>query len=81
MAQFILWDEKDGAPARDQATGEFSTNGILGRITEENIYLRSYGVRPEGSRAYSDLSVGECVMGVKFSLSGQRGIYSVYRVA
>jgi len=78
--RFILWDRRDGsAPPRED--GVIITSGCLGQLTEDNVYLRSYGKRPEGALAYVDLAVGQCVHNVVFSLSGERGEYDVYRVA
>ena len=30
--------------------------------------------------AYADLGVGECVRDVVFNLSGEKGVYDIYRV-
>jgi hypothetical protein len=77
--QFILWDEADGRPRRDES-GEWVSDGLLGRVGLDNVYLRAYGARPEGASAYDDLEVGEAVHDVVFRLSGSVGRYSVYRV-
>lgn len=76
--QFILWDSKDGNPRTSD--GGWVSGGLVGRVTPENVYLRAYGVRPEGSKPYEKLAVGECVAGVTFSLSGSKGTYDVYRI-
>lgn len=81
VKRFILWDQKDGPnPPRDEA-GEILTNGCLGRLTINNVYLTSYGARPDGAKAYDELELGEAVRNVRFSLSGSKGEYDVYRVA
>lgn len=78
---FILWDRKDGpAPPRDQNTGEYLTGGCLGELTLDNVYLRSYAHRPDGAKQFSDLEIGECVVGVQYRLSGEKGCYDIYRV-
>lgn len=78
---FILWDRKDGPnPPRDEA-GEILTSGVLGRLGRGNVYLTTYGARPDGSKTYDELELGEAVRNVRFSLSGSSGEYDVYRVA
>lgn len=77
--RFIIWDEADGRPRKDELL-EFISDGLIGRIGLDNAYLRTYGVRPEGAPQYSELEVGQAVHDVKFSLSGSKGQYSVYRV-
>lgn len=76
--KFIIWKQKDGTPRT--SGGGWVSGGLIGLVTAENVYLRVYGVRPEGSKPYEKLSVGECVAGVEFSLSGSKGTYDVYRV-
>jgi hypothetical protein len=76
---FLLWKSGQDEPARAQ-DGEFLSTGALGWVCLDNVYLRSYGARPEGSKQYAELSVGESVRGVVFRLSGERGVYDVYRV-
>ena len=75
--QFIIWDSKDGNPSTPD--GAWVSGGLIGLVTLDNVYLRVYGMRPEGSKPYEKLEVGECVTGVEFSLSGTRGTYDVYR--
>ena len=76
--KFIIWDSKDGNPRTKD--GGWVSGGLIGLVTLENVYLRAYGLRPEGSKPYEKLEVGECVAGVQFSLSGTTGSYDVYRV-
>lgn len=76
--QFIVWDSKDGNPRT--SGGGWVSSGLIGSVSLDNAYLSTYGSRPEGSKPYEKLAVGECVAGVEFSLSGSRGIYDVYRV-
>lgn len=78
--KFIIWDEGDGHPRREDS-GEFISSGLVGVVTLDNAFLTTYGARPEGSKAYDALEVGERVVDVLFSLSGSKGRYSVYRVA
>lgn len=77
--KFIVWDPKDGRPNRDD-DGNINSSGLMGPTTLDNVYLSTYGAKPDGSKEYQDLEVGECVRGVKFSLSGSKGIYDIYRV-
>lgn len=78
--RFILWDYKDGNPPRTD-DGGFNTDGIIGRVGLDNVYLATYGARPDGAPKYDDLEIGGCVRGVVFRLSGERGEYDVFRVA
>ena len=75
---FILWDStKDGVVPRNG--GEIATGGVLGHLTADNVYLRTYAAYPDARRP-KDLEVGQSIVGVRFSLSGQRGCYDVVRV-
>ena len=75
---FIIWDPRDGDPRREES-GEFISNGILGRLTEGNAYLTAYPTYPDARRPV-DLEVGGCIRGVRWQLSGQSGYYDIYRV-
>jgi hypothetical protein len=79
MPLFILWDRRDGAPRRDE-DGALVSDGIVGRIGPDNVYLSGYAAYPADTRPL-DLDVGGCIPGVGYSLSGSRGTYDVYRVA
>lgn len=76
--KFIIWDSRDGNPRTQD--GGWVSGGLIGPVTTDNVYLCVYGVRPEGSKPYEKLEVGECVAGVTFRLSGSKGVYDVYRV-
>jgi hypothetical protein len=76
--QFIIWDPKDGRPSRDD--GRIVSDGCIGRIGLDNVYLTAYGAREHGSKTYDELEVGESVLNVTFRLSGQKGVYDIYRV-
>ena len=72
---FILWNRRrDGElrPGRD-------TDGVIGRVSVNNIYLTAYAKYP-GTVRPVDLEVGECIEDVQYHLSGERGFYDVYRV-
>lgn len=75
---YILWDPRDGSLAL-QDDGTIISDGLIGRIGPDNIYLTAYAKYPTG-KSYRDLDVGEGIAGVVFSLSGSRGVYTVYRV-
>lgn len=77
--QFIIWDPKDGDPRRNDS-GEFISDGIIGRVGIHNAYMEIYAEFPEDSKSLKDLEVGERVQGVKYSLSGTSGIYDIHRV-
>ena len=79
--RFILWDPQDGNPRREEG-GAFISDGIVGRVDENNVYLTTYGRFPEGeARSPGDLSVGQSICGVRYSQSGSAGTYDIYRVA
>lgn len=80
MKKFIIWDfKRDGHPQRND-TGEFVSGGVFGFIDEDNVYLTTYAQYP-GERRPKDLMVGERIQNVKFNLSGEKGVYDIWRVA
>ena len=80
MMKFILWDRRDGdRPSFDYDTDQFISDGIIGRITEDNVYLTTYADYPDGKRP-KDLKVGERISGVRYTLSGGKGHYDIWRV-
>ena len=79
--RFILWDPRDShdfLPRRDD-DGVIISDGVLGRISADNVYLTAYAEYYDTRRPV-DLAVGECIKNVRWSLSGARGCYPVYRV-
>lgn len=79
-AKFILWDPRDNFRPREDDDGNVVSDGVLGRMTQDNVYLTAYAEYPDNRRP-ADLEVGESIKGVTYSLSGSRGVYDVYRVA
>jgi hypothetical protein len=81
--KFIIWDPKDGLPRYgDWECGDgdkIISDGVLGRITEDNVYLTTYGEYP-GEMRPKDLDVNAPIGGVVFRLSGEKGVYDIYRV-
>lgn len=81
--KFILWDPRDGLPRYgDWELGEgdkIVSDGLLGRIKEDNVYLTTYGEYP-GEERPQDLEVNAGIKGVVFRLSGEKGVYDIYRV-
>lgn len=74
--RFVLWNlERDG----ELRYPDEQTTGVLGQITLDNVYLRAYARYPDDRRP-DDLEVGERIEGVVYRMSGQRGVYDVYRV-
>ncbi len=79
MKMFILWDPKDGEPPRNE-DGSYLTSGCIGVIPADNVYFRAYAVYP-GRKRPGDLEhVGDRICGVKYSLSGEKGVYDIHRV-
>lgn len=78
--KFIIWDPRDGMRPTSDEEGNIIASGAIGRVGPDNVYLTTYGARPENAPRYEDLPVGGCVRGVQFSLSGSKGTYDVYRV-
>ena len=79
-AKYILWDTRDGYRPRCDEDGEIVSDGLLGRITVDNVYLRTYASYPDDKRP-ADLTVGGAIKGVGYNLSGAKGTYDVYRVS
>ena len=83
MKKFILWDPRDGYRPTCDEEGNIISAGILGVIERENCYLTIYpeydGGLPLG-QMLDDLLVGESIKSVKYSLSGSKGVYDIYRV-
>jgi len=81
--KFIIWDPKDGLPRYgDWECGDgdkIISDGVLGRVTEDNVYLTTYAEYP-GDMRPKDLETTESIIGVVFRLSGERGVYDIYRV-
>jgi hypothetical protein len=77
--RFILWDPKDGYMPPRGDDGEFLSDGTLGRIGPDNVYLTAYAGYP-GQLLPKDLVFGGRIVGVEYRLSGSKGVYDVYRV-
>lgn len=80
VPKFILHSPEyhDHKPLEDE-DGKIIGEGAIGRITADNAYLTAYPEWPNNKRP-ADLEVGECIKGVRFSLSGSSGYYDIYRV-
>lgn len=78
--KFIIWDNRDHYRPRQDDDGAITSDGLLGRLDKDNVYIRTYAQYPEGSKRVTELSVGESISGVKFQLAGQTGVYDIYRV-
>ncbi len=82
MARFIIWDHRrDGEPRTDDQ-GNITSDGLIGRIDDGNVYIRGYAVYAEGTvleNGVPVLNVGGFVVAT-FSLSGTKGTYRIYRV-
>jgi len=78
--RFILLNQS--LPASERGGDGPDAGGALGRIGLDNVYLATYGSRPEGSKSYADLAIGEEVPNVRYALSGQKAtLYTVRRVS
>lgn len=92
--KFIIWDAKDGRPSQNDS-GEITSEGIVGIVGEENAFLSIYaqwavdkfgaistirdGVR-KFPATHRELGVGDFTW-AKFSLSGSKGVYQVWRTS
>jgi hypothetical protein len=79
MKKFILWDKRDNYRPRQDDDGNITSDGVIGRVDIDNVYIRVYAEYP-GAMQPKNLEVGQCISNVVFRLSGERGIYDVYRV-
>jgi hypothetical protein len=80
LRRFILHsDSKHGGKPLEDEEGNIIGSGALGAISVDNVYLTTYAEYPTDVRPY-DLKVGACIEGVEFRLSGELGVYDIYRV-
>lgn len=78
--RFILWDQRDNfQPRMDEEGNQIVSDGLLGRVGVDNVYLTAYA-QYTGDKRPIDLEVGEAIKDVHFRLSGEHGVYDVYRV-
>ena len=77
--RFILWSRRDGDRPRLDDDGNIDSDGVIGRVGVLNCYLTTYAEYPDARRP-EHLEVGESSPQVRYSLSGSRGFYDVYRV-
>lgn len=82
--RFIIWDPRDGDRPRMSDDGTIESDGLIGRVSGDNAYIRTYAAYKPGTPrdldGYPILDVGQYAEAV-FSLSGSKGEYRVYRVA
>lgn len=79
--KFILHSRKHhGDKSLWDGDGVIVSDGAIGRITKDNVYLNVYAQYP-GDQRPADLEIGEMIEGVEFRLSGELGVYDVYRVS
>jgi len=80
---FIIWDPRDGAVRTDD-DGNIISDGLIGRVGGDNVYVRVYAEYPPGTPMLVNgepaLEVGQFAR-ADFRLSGSHGRYHVYRVA
>lgn len=60
--------------------GTIIGDGAIGRVTEDNVYLGAYAEYPSDDKRPRDLAVGERIKDVVFRLSGETGVYDIWRV-
>lgn len=78
MKKFIVWDPRDGHVRYDDE-GTPISDGVIGRVGEDNVYLTTYADYGNNPR-HTSLEVGQMTEAV-FSLSGSKGYYQIHRVA
>jgi len=76
--QYIIWDQKDGWPTRNEEGG-YTTAGILGILGPDNVYLTTYADYGDNKR-HTELDLNEWTT-ARFRLSGESKEYRIYRVA
>jgi hypothetical protein len=81
--KFIIWDAKDGKPRFDE-DGNITSDGLIGRVTGNNAYIKIYAEYLDNELTFDinhtpKLEIGEFTK-AKFSLSGTKGYYQVWRV-
>jgi hypothetical protein len=73
----VEWLEEK-VPRNDD--GSIATDGAIGRITADNVYIATYAENL--SREELDaLEVGGHISDVRYHLSGEEGHYDIYRVS
>jgi len=76
--KFIIYEQNSHPLVADN--GNIISDGIIGRVTLNNVYLTAYAMYPNKQRP-KDLEIGECITGVRYSLSDETGMYNIYRVS
>jgi hypothetical protein len=81
--KFIIWDPRDNYRPREDDDGNIVSDGLIGRVGRDNVYIRTYAQYGEDVKRDINgdviLEVGQFVEAT-FRLSGEKGIYRVYRV-
>ena len=81
--RFIIWDPRDGDRPREDEDGNIVSDGLIGRVGPDNVYIRVYAEYDEKTRlddgGAPHLAVGAYAQAT-FRLSGQTRRYQVYRV-
>ena len=80
VMKFIIWDTNDGPLPRRDDDGKIVSDGVVGPIDDDHVYITTYGSYP-GDKRPKHLEVGECITGVLFAYERQPWILDVYRVA
>jgi len=61
--KFIIWDPKDNYRPRCDDDGNIVSDGVTGRIGEDNVYLTTYADYPRASKK----SVTRCLEALAFT--------------
>ena len=77
--KFIIWDPRDGFYPTLGEDKAIISDGIIGRVTADNVYLKIYAQYKDDQKSIDELLVGEYVK-ADFRLSGEKGSYKVFRV-
>ena len=81
--KYIIWDPRDNYRPREDDDGNLVSDGLIGRVGRDNVYIRVYAQYGEDVKRDINgnlaLEVGQFVEAT-FCLSGEKGSYHVYRV-
>jgi hypothetical protein len=80
--KFILWNPIESgvykSPTKEK--GRIISEGIIGRVTYENVYISVYPEYEPGHKNPRDLEINESLLDVVFHMCGTKTKVDLYRV-